>query len=56
MKAKLAAAVAIVFESHHQSRVSAHLVNCLMPRDQDIQVVAQNRNADQSSYVLQFLK
>ena len=44
----------IVFENHHQSRISAYLVNCLVPRDQDIQVIAQNRNENQSLYVLEY--
>jgi hypothetical protein len=34
----------LIFENHHQSRISAYLVNCLVPRDRNIQVVAQNRN------------
>jgi hypothetical protein len=46
----------IVFENHHQPRISAYLVNCLVPRDRDIQVVAQNRNGTQSFYRLDYLQ
>ena len=45
----------IVFENHHLPRMSAYLVNCLVPRDRDIQVVAQNRNGNQSFYRLDYL-
>src|SRR5437762_761051 len=38
----------LIFENHHQSRISAYLVNCLVPRDPNIRVVAQNRNENQS--------
>jgi hypothetical protein len=44
----------IVFENHHQPPISAYLVNCLVPRDHDIQIVAQNRNANQSFYALDY--
>jgi hypothetical protein len=44
----------IVFENYHQRRISAYLVNCLVPRDQDIQIVAQNRNLNQSFYALDY--
>jgi hypothetical protein len=46
----------IVFENHHQRRISAYLVNCLVPRDRDIQVVAQSRNENQSFYQLDYLQ
>jgi hypothetical protein len=45
----------IVFENHHQPRISAYLVNCLVPHDRDIQVIAQNRNGNQSFYRLDYL-
>ena len=35
----------LVFENHHQSRIAAYLVNCLVPRDPDIRLIAQNRSA-----------
>lgn len=44
----------IVFENHHQRPISAYLVNCLVPRDQDIQIVAQSRNYNQSFYALDY--
>ncbi len=46
----------IVFENHHQPRISAYLVNCLVPRDQDIRVIAQSRNGDQSFYQVEYLQ
>lgn len=46
----------LVFENHHQSKISAYLVNCLVPRDPDIHVVAQNRNEDQSYYELDYVQ
>ncbi len=44
----------LTLENHHQSRISAYLVNCLVPRDPDIRIVAQNRNYSQSLYELDF--
>jgi hypothetical protein len=44
----------LIFENHHQSRISAYLVNCLAPRDADIRIVAQNRNEQQSFYQLDY--
>jgi hypothetical protein len=46
----------IVFENHHQPRISAYLVNCLVPRDRDIQIIAQNRNGNQSIYQLDYVQ
>src|SRR4051794_5543454 len=46
----------ITLENHHQRRISAYLVNCLVPRDQHLQIVAQNRNVDQSFYELEFVQ
>ncbi len=45
----------IVFENHHQNAISAYLVNCLVPRDPNIKVVAQNRNETQSFYQLEYV-
>jgi hypothetical protein len=42
----------IVLENHHQNGISAYLVNCLVPRDPSIQILAQNRNERQSFYQL----
>jgi hypothetical protein len=44
----------LIFENHHQSRISAYLANCLVPRDKNIQIVAQNRNENQSLYQLDY--
>jgi hypothetical protein len=44
----------LVFENHHQSGISAYLVNCLAPSDADIRIVAQNRNERQSFYQLDY--
>jgi hypothetical protein len=44
----------LVFENHHQSRISAYLVNCLASRDKNIQIAAQNRNENQSFYQLNY--
>jgi hypothetical protein len=41
-------------ENHHQSRISAYLVNCLVPKDKDIQIQVQNRNENQSFYQLEY--
>jgi hypothetical protein len=44
----------LVFENHHLSGISAYLANCLMPRDHDIRVTAQNRNENQSFYAVEY--
>jgi hypothetical protein len=44
----------LVFENRHLSGISAYLVNCLVPHDPDLQVVAQNRNYLQSFYQLEY--
>ena len=44
----------IVFENHHQSRIAAYQVNCLVPRDPDIRIAAQKRNYSQSVYQLEY--
>ncbi len=46
----------LVFENHHQNRIAAYLVNCLVPRDPDIRVMAQNRNYQQSFYQLDYVQ
>ncbi len=42
------------FENHHQSRIAAYQVNCLVPRDPSIRIVAQTRNYLQSLYQLEY--
>ena len=46
----------LIFENHHQSRIAAYLVNCLVPHDRDIRFVAQNRNQQQSFYQLDYVQ
>lgn len=44
----------LTLENHHQSKIAAYQVNCLVPRDPDIQIVAQDRNESQSIYRLEY--
>jgi hypothetical protein len=44
----------IVFENHHQNTISAYLVNCLVPSDPKIRILAQSRNENQSFYQLDY--
>jgi hypothetical protein len=44
----------LLFESHHQTRIGAYLVNCLVSRDPTIDIGAQTRNYSQSRYELAF--
>jgi hypothetical protein len=46
----------LVFENHHQSRMAAYMVNCLVPRDKNIQIASQNRNENQSFYQLNYVQ
>ena len=46
----------LVFENHHQNRIAAYLVNCLVPHDQTIQIAAQGRNENQSFYQLDYVQ
>jgi hypothetical protein len=46
----------LIFENHHQSAISVYLINCLLPRDRSVQIVAQNRNESQSRYRLDYLQ
>jgi HupE/UreJ protein len=46
----------LVLENHHFSRISAYLVNCLVPRDSRLKVQAQHRSSDQASYELDYLQ
>jgi hypothetical protein len=46
----------LILENHHQNRNAAYLVNCLVPRDHDIRIVAQNRNEQQSVYELDYVQ
>jgi hypothetical protein len=44
----------LVFENHHQPAMSVYLVNTLVPGDRNIQITAQSRNENQSTYQLDF--
>jgi len=44
----------VIFENHHQPRIAAYQVNCLVPPDPEIRVVAQKRNYSQSVYELEY--
>jgi hypothetical protein len=44
----------LVFENHHQSRIGAYLVNCIVSRDPGIRIGTQTRNYSQSRYELAF--
>jgi hypothetical protein len=46
----------LIFENRHQSRIAAYLVNCLVPSDPDIRIVAQDRDERQSFYQLDYLQ
>jgi hypothetical protein len=45
----------LVLENYHESRISAYQVNCLVPKDPAIKILAQNRNYSQSFYELEYL-
>jgi hypothetical protein len=45
---------ALTLENHHQSGISAYLVNSLVPKDPEIRITAQNRNYSQSFYRLEY--
>ena len=46
----------LVLENFHEDRISVYQVNCLVPRDPDIRILAQNRNYSQSFYQLEFVQ
>ena len=46
----------LVLENHHQGRIAAYLMNCLVPDDPRVRIVAQKRNEDQSLYQLDFVQ
>jgi hypothetical protein len=46
----------LVFENRHQNRIGAYLVNCLVPRDPDLRIVAQKRNYTQSVYRVDYVQ
>jgi hypothetical protein len=46
----------LTLENHHQNRIAAYQVNCLVSRDPDIRILAQKRNYSQSFYELDFVQ
>jgi hypothetical protein len=46
----------LTLENHHQNQIAAYQVNCLVPRDRDIRILAQKRNYSQSFYELDFVQ
>ncbi|MBV9269233.1 MAG: HupE/UreJ family protein [Acidobacteriaceae bacterium] len=46
----------LTFENRHESPIAAYLVNCLVPRDRNIQISAQKRNENQSFYELDYVQ
>jgi hypothetical protein len=46
----------LTLDNRHQARISAYQVNCLVPRDPDIRIAAQNRDYSQSHYVLEYMR
>jgi len=46
----------LTLKDEHQSRIAAYQVNCLVPSDPDIRIVAQNRDYSQSFYQLDYVQ
>jgi hypothetical protein len=44
----------LTFENRHQRAIAAYQVNCLVPADPDIRIVAQKRNYTQSEYRVEY--
>lgn len=44
----------LVIENHHEPKMSVYLMNCLVPQDRNIRLIAQNRNQNQSYYRVDF--
>lgn len=44
----------LLFENHHQGKISVYQVNVLVSRDPEIRITGQNRNYSQSVYELDF--
>jgi HupE / UreJ protein len=47
---------ALIVENHHQPGMSVYLMNCLVPQDRNIRVIAQNRSANQSHYQVDYVQ
>jgi hypothetical protein len=46
----------LTLENRHQARIAAYQVNCLVPGDPGIRIVAQNRNESQSLYQVDYVQ
>jgi len=46
----------LVIQNHHEPRMSVYLMNCLVPQDRAIQIIAQNRNQNQSYYRVEYMR
>jgi len=46
----------LTLENHHQRRISAYQVNCLVSRDPGIRIATQTRNYSQSLYQLEYVQ
>jgi hypothetical protein len=46
----------LIFENHHLTAISVYLVNCFVPTDPNIRIVAQDRNYLQSFYKLDYVQ
>lgn len=46
----------LILGNHHESPKVVYLVNCLVPGDRDISIVAQKRNEQQSLYELDYVQ
>src|SRR5579875_745517 len=46
----------LVIQNHHEPRMSVYLMNCLVPHDRDLQIIAQNRNQNQSYYRVEYVR
>lgn len=46
----------LTLENHHQRGIAAYQVNCLVPRNHDIRILAQKRNYTQSFYELDYVQ
>ncbi len=46
----------LIFENHHENAIAVYLVNCLVPEDPDIHLLAQSRNEQQSFYQLDYFQ
>jgi hypothetical protein len=46
----------LILENHSQGQRAVYLVNCLVPNDPDLRIVAQTRNEQQSFYQLDYVQ